>query len=206
MMKKSQIAGNPAEAALDRHLKPRAEVSLSLFSFLFSEIVQSLMKQEGKEKEADLEQSLAQLGFPVGEKVLELLFFREKGGSSGACNNGRRETKIVNMLHFINNNVWKTLFGKVADGLEQSIEDADEYRILDKNPITNKFTSTGKGSHINCAAYIAGILEGYLCAAKMDAKVTAHTVREEGEAESAATTIYVIKFTEEASKRDEKIS
>ena len=31
---------------------------------------------------------------------------------------GRRETKIENMLHFINNNIWKTLFGRVGDGIE----------------------------------------------------------------------------------------
>lgn len=51
---------------------------------------------------------------------------------NGACNNGKRETKLVNMLHFINTQVWKALFGKQADGLEQSVEDEDEYRLLDK--------------------------------------------------------------------------
>ena len=49
------------------------------------------------------------------------------------------------MLHFINNQVFKSLFGKPADGLEQSIEDEDEYRILDKTPITNRFANMGKG-------------------------------------------------------------
>lgn len=51
----------------------------------------------------DLENQLFQLGLPIGEKVLELMFYREKGGISGACSNGKRETKLVNMLHFINN-------------------------------------------------------------------------------------------------------
>ena len=49
-------------------------------------------------------------------------------------------------MHFINNQVFKALFGKPADGLEQSIEDEDEYRILDKVPITNRFANMGKGS------------------------------------------------------------
>mmetsp|Transcript_9839 Transcript_9839/g.7409 ORF Transcript_9839/g.7409 Transcript_9839/m.7409 type:complete len:101 (+) Transcript_9839:241-543(+) len=100
--------------------------------------------------------------------MLELMFYREKGGASGACGNGKRETKLVNMLHFINNVVWKALFGRQADGLEQSIEDEDEYRLLDKMPITNKYTN------INCASFIAGILEGILNSSKMYAKVTAH--------------------------------
>ena len=79
----------------------------------------------------------------MGEKILELMFFREKGGINGACSQGKRETKIVAMLHFINNQVFKALFGRSADGLEQSIEDEDEYRILDKEPATNRFANMG---------------------------------------------------------------
>jgi hypothetical protein len=33
----------------------------------------------------DLEHQLYQLGIPVGEKMLELMFYREKGGINGAC-------------------------------------------------------------------------------------------------------------------------
>jgi hypothetical protein len=47
------------------------------------------------------------------------------------------------MLHFINKDVFKSLFGKPADGLEQSTEDDDEYRILYKSPITNRFANLG---------------------------------------------------------------
>ena len=117
-----------ADFAFDRHLKPRPEVALSAFSFLFSEIVQQLMKQEKAGDllgQSDLECQLHRLGVPVGEKMLELMFFREKGGANGACQNGKRETKAVQMLHFINNALWKALFGRPADGLEQSTEDED---------------------------------------------------------------------------------
>ena len=57
------------------------------------------------------------MGLPVGERLLELTFNREKGSSS-ATNGGKRELGIVNMLHFINEKLWKTLFGRTADGLE----------------------------------------------------------------------------------------
>ena len=44
----------------------------------------------------DLDSSLHTLGVPIGEKILELLFFREKGGVNGACSSSaKRETKIV---------------------------------------------------------------------------------------------------------------
>ena len=113
------------------------------------------------------------MGLPVGEKLLELTFNREKGNSS-ATNGGKRELGIVNMLHFINGTIWKTLFGRQADGLEQSNNDDSEYWILDKQPVTNRFTSVGKQAYSgpNCAFYIAGILEGFLCAANLQAKVT----------------------------------
>ena len=59
----------------------------------------------------DLEKELHDLGRPVGDRILELMFYREKG-TSQACNNGKREIKIVNMLHFINTQIWKSLFGR----------------------------------------------------------------------------------------------
>ena len=121
----------------------------------------------------DLEQRLFEIGLPVGERLLELTFNREKG-SSTATSGGKRELGIVNMLHFINEKLWKTLFGRTADGLEQSDNDDSEYWILDKSPVTNKFTSVGKTQDINgpnCAFYIAGILEGFLCGAQLYAKV-----------------------------------
>ena len=118
------------------------------------------------------------------------------------------------MLHFINNQIWKCLFGKPADGLEQSIEDEDEYRLLDKSPITNKYTN------INCASFISGIIEGILISSKMFAKVTAH-MDNEGQGGGSGVTgsgitdsvnhggdntsnvmIYVIKFDREVTFRD----
>jgi hypothetical protein len=89
-------------------LKPKSEVSLSIFSFMISEIVQQFMKNEKvgsaiDDNRSDLEHQLYELGLPVGERVLELMFYREKGGMNGACSTGKRETKLVNMLHFINN-------------------------------------------------------------------------------------------------------
>ena len=126
------------------------------------------------------------------------------------------------MLHFINKDVFKSLFGKPADGLEQSTEDDDEYRILDKSPITNRYANLGgknsqggssnTHSSNNCASFIAGMIEGMLCSSKMHCKVTAHLYGEEpsqqeGEGESGSggdgqTTIYVIKFAKEVTLRE----
>jgi len=106
--------------------------------------------------------------------MLELSFYREKG-SQNATNSGKRELEIVNMLHFINTTLWKQLFGRAADGLEQSNTDDSEYWLSDKSPVTNKFASIGKDRNFsgpNCAYFVAGILEGFLRSANLSAKVT----------------------------------
>lgn len=83
------------------------------------------------------------MGRPIGERMLELQCYRDKGGSN-TCNSAKRELKIVNMLHYTNNQIWKSLFGRPADGLEKSVDNEDEYWILDRQPITNRYVSLGK--------------------------------------------------------------
>ena len=145
--------------------------------------------------------------------MLELTFYREMR-TPNATNNGKRELEIVNMLHFINTTLWKQLFGRQADGLEQSNTDDTEYWLSDRSPVTNKFTSIGKDRNYsgpNCAFFIAGILEGFLRSANLAAKVTPvlHSPEPDGansdahenpygssqDHASGATTIFVIKFT-----------
>jgi hypothetical protein len=73
------------------------------------------------------------------------------------------------MLHFIANQIWKNLFGRVADTIEQAIEDKNEFRIIDRYSITNRFVAK---SEVNCSAFIAGIVEGILVSGNMDCQVT----------------------------------
>ena len=71
----------------------------------------------------------------------------------------------------------------------------------------------GQAQSNNCASFIAGIIEGLLCSAKMQCKVTAHlygseeTTQNTGEEpakeeQTGQTTIYVIKFTKEVTARE----
>ncbi|KAI9984783.1 hypothetical protein PInf_006243 [Phytophthora infestans] len=140
---------------LDRPLsRGKSEVSLSAFSFLFSEMVQYF--QGRVQNISDLENRLDGAGFGVGVRVVELLCHREKSG--------RRETRLLNMLQFIVSTCWKALFGKAADALERSTENEDEYMIHELEPLTNKFVSVPPDlGQLDCAAYIAGIIRGILC-------------------------------------------
>uniref|UniRef100_A0A671P3C0 Trafficking protein particle complex subunit 5-like n=1 Tax=Sinocyclocheilus anshuiensis TaxID=1608454 RepID=A0A671P3C0_9TELE len=99
-------------AILERSLtRPKTEVSVSAFALLFSEMVQYC--QSRVYSVSELQARLADMGQGVGASLLDVLVMREK--------NGKRETKVLNILLFIKVNVWKALFGKEADKLEQAI-------------------------------------------------------------------------------------
>lgn len=64
---------------------------------------------------------LSDIGWSVGQRILDVIVFREKGL--------KRETRVVNILSFIQNHVWKTLFGRPADSIEQSLEHRDQCKF-----------------------------------------------------------------------------
>eukprot|EP00128_Syssomonas_multiformis_P008119 Colp12_sorted_trinity150504_noHs@16135 len=152
---------------LDRPLsRGKGEVSLSAFAFLFSEIIQYC--QNRVDSIPALEKKLAEIGNRVGVRMLELLVYREKGS--------KRETKLLNILYFINSVVWKSLFGKQADLLEkENTEHDDTYMISDVDLLVNKYISVPKEmGGLNCAAFVAGIVEAILNGTNFPARVTAH--------------------------------
>jgi trafficking protein particle complex subunit 5 len=131
--------------------------------------------------------------YSIGEKVLELCSFRDKGF--------KRETKIVSILQFIHNNVWKMLFNKQADGLQKSTDDPDEYRIIENTPLVNKFITLQKGNSLNCASIFAGVIEGILNSADFRCKVSAFFYDIDGQSK----TYYIIKFDSDVIARDNEI-
>ncbi|KAB1259764.1 Trafficking protein particle complex subunit 5 [Camelus dromedarius] len=115
-------------ALLERALaRPRTEVSLSAFALLFSELVQHC--QSRVFSVAELQARLAALGRQVGARVLDALVAREKGA--------RRETKVLGALLFVKGAVWKALFGKEADKLEQANDDARTFYIIEREPLSS---------------------------------------------------------------------
>ena len=84
---------------------------------------------------------------------------------------------------FVKTAIWRSLFGKEADALEQSTGNDNECiedslfslslsnlflsldMIREKSPLTNRFVSVPKDlGKLNCAAMIAGIIRGVLVA------------------------------------------
>ncbi|KAI8844438.1 NO signaling/Golgi transport ligand-binding domain-containing protein [Chytriomyces cf. hyalinus JEL632] len=154
---------------LDRTLakgKGTNETSLAAFSFLFSELIQYSQKRVAGI--ADLEKRLANLGYRVGLRTLELTLWREK--------NAKRETRVLQMLLFINSTLWKALFAKPADSLQKSNDNDDEYMITDNDPLILKYISAPKEyASFNAGAFVAGVVEAVLDACHFPSRVTAHS-------------------------------
>mmetsp|Transcript_21277 Transcript_21277/g.23112 ORF Transcript_21277/g.23112 Transcript_21277/m.23112 type:complete len:193 (+) Transcript_21277:55-633(+) len=179
---------------LDRPLiRPKTEVSLSAFAFLFSEVVQ--YTQNRVTSVADLEKRLETLGHGIGVRVVELVSCRDRLT--------KRETRIVGMLQYISNVLWKYLFGKAADNLERSMENEDEYMIHESSPITNTFVSVPADmGQLNCACFIGGIIAGVLESSRFNARVTSHLVYGDNNTER---TVFLIKFSPEVISRERKL-
>lgn len=176
----------------DRSLKSRKEVSQSAFLFLFSEMVQyCINKSSGNPLE--LEKQLEELGYTIGPKILELVTYRERSS--------RKATNVLDILRFIHDPVWQTLFNKKADELEQNTDEEDEFMINEKEPsLCNMFAKVprGQSDYVNCAAFVAGIIEGLLNSACFNARVTAHFV---GTGEGKKT-VFLVKFASEIIERE----
>lgn len=93
------------------------------------------------------------------------------------------------------------LFGRQADGLQKSTDDPDEYRIIENSPLVNKFITLQKGNSLNCASFIAGMIEGILNSSDFRSKVSAFFYEVEGQIK----TYYIVKFDADVIARDNDI-
>jgi|EP00927_Polykrikos_kofoidii_P077638 hypothetical protein len=177
----------------DRSLaKPRTEVSLSAFAFVFSEVVDYCLKKVNAMHE--LEERLHELGVPVGQRALELYGYRE--------NKNRRETRLLPMMNFVTQTVWKNLFGHHAELLKGQ-DHENEYMLYDKALLVNRFVTIPRDfGAVDCGAYVAGVVEGVLCSAGFPAATSAHS---QEESTGGGTTI-LVRFEESVLARERKLA
>lgn len=199
---------NILDRPLDRARSSEGNVSISAFAYIYSELVQ--YHQGRAASISELERRLESAGYGVGLKVLELVAYRAK--------ESKRETRLMSILHFVSSSVWKSLFGKSADSLERSIDHADEFMIVDYEPITSTFVSVPSDlGQLSADAYLSGIIAGVLDGAGFSARVTAHSVKiEEGEVHAGSSggfsvpgmpprkekAVFLVKFSPEVLSRD----
>jgi hypothetical protein len=170
--------------------KGKKEVSLSAFSFLFSEIVQYCQSRVNTGSE--LENKLSEFGQRVGTRSLELCVFRDK--------NSKREIRRVNMLQYIVSNIWKMLYGKQADVLEKAPNMENRYMIYEKEPLENKYVSLPKNlTGMHCSYFTAGIITGCLAAAEFPATVKVYFT------EKKDYTVFIVDFDQSVIDRENQL-
>lgn len=147
--------------------------------------------------------SLNVQGHPLGVKLLDLLLHREPVRTQ------QRSLTIITLLHFIKQTLWQHLFGRQADRLEKSAnpDTPDEYMIVDNDPFVNQFVSVPRElSQLNCAAFVAGIVEGACDGAGFPARVSAHTLKAPTKEEAElwpGRTVFLVKFRPEVLEREQ---
>ncbi|KAG6371585.1 NO signaling/Golgi transport ligand-binding domain-containing protein [Boletus reticuloceps] len=119
----------------------------------------------------DLERRLNTLGYRVGVRVLELMVWRAESSSKTP----KREIRFLPALMSIHTQVWRAVFGKPADAIEKSVENQDEYMIIDNDPLLERHISVPRDfSTLSCSSFTAGIVEAVLDGLGFPARVTAH--------------------------------
>ncbi|KAI1702258.1 transport protein particle (TRAPP) component domain-containing protein [Ditylenchus destructor] len=173
---------------LDKSLsKGKNEINLSTYALLFSEMVRYAQNKVNSIQE--LQDKLSDYGRFVGVRLLDIIVLREKSY--------KRDIKLLNILLFIKGTVWKNLFGREADKLERSNDDPCKYFLIERDPVVNTFISLPKDkSSLNCASFIAGIIEAFLAESNFACKVTAHW---------HMGTTYVIQFDPEVIARENSL-
>ena len=106
---------------------------------------------------------------------------------------------MLGILQFITSVVWKMLFGSAAKdavSLEKSVEQEDEFMIVEKQPLVSTYISSAPCS---CAAFVAGIVRGVLEGAQFPARVSAHEHED-------SRTVILIKFAPEVLEREKRLA
>ncbi|EME47999.1 hypothetical protein DOTSEDRAFT_78124 [Dothistroma septosporum NZE10] len=183
----------------DRNLNrtKATETSLASFSYLFNTLITYHHSKSGSVSE--IETRLNRAGYPIGIKLLDLLLYRQ------SPRNAQRPTRILDLLQFIHGTLWRALFNRPADALEQSNSKKNEYMIVDNEPVVNTYISIPKEmSQLNCAAFVAGIIEGICDAAAFSTEgVSAHW--SEGDEMWPGKTIFLLRFKESVVEREDAI-
>ncbi|KMP08897.1 trafficking protein particle complex subunit 5 [Coccidioides immitis RMSCC 2394] len=161
----------------------------------------------GETIEAALNPLLNEQGYPLGLRLLDLLLYRTltTSSSSSSSTQSIRPLRIISLLQLIHGPLWRLLFSRPADALEHSVspDTPNEYMITDNDPLTNMYISVPREMGLlNCAAFVAGIIEGVCDGCGFEAKVTAHN---QGNEMWPSRTVFLVKFGESVMEREKML-
>ncbi len=146
------------------------------------------------------ENSIDNLGFDVGQRLYEGLFFTSETIIS---NKKDRKIKILDILNYIKYSLWQVLFDRSASGLESFIgerkhsitgDEIKEYVVYDLDPMYN--LRYAKDNYV--FKYFAGVLKGFLTYAGFPCKILTDMNEEKGKAKCE----FIIFFEESVFKKE----
>ncbi|OAF68477.1 Trafficking protein particle complex subunit 5 [Intoshia linei] len=135
-----------------------------------------------------LQEKLTKIGNTTGKHLIDVLVWREKSF--------KKENNIADILNLISSTLWKSLFQKKPDSVEQGSGDELTYYIFESKPFITKcipLSTDPLENRPNCAAYIGGIIEGFLNSTNFTCTVKTQWHNEN-------STVYIIKFNPSAIK------
>ncbi|KAL9109845.1 MAG: hypothetical protein Q9227_005548 [Pyrenula ochraceoflavens] len=191
----------------DRNLNRsrNSELSHAAFAYLFMEMV--VYAQKRVTGIQDLERRLNAQAHPLGVRLLDLILYRSiPTTTTGSSAPTPRPTRVIPLLQLIIGRVWPLLFTRAASSLEQSTTNPAEYMIIDNEPLVNKFVSVPREmSQLNCAAWVAGLVEGVCDAAGLSAECSAHSLETGKEGAAPGRTVILVKFSEATMEREKEL-
>ncbi|PKY03544.1 TRAPP I complex [Aspergillus campestris IBT 28561] len=173
----------------DRHLNRsrNSELSRASFAFLFGEMVTYAQRRVTGIQ--DLEKRLNEQGYPLGLRLLDLLFYRTISSSTSSALSSSSSTSASPPTD-----------PSASCPSCTSSTTPNEYMITDNDPMVNTYISVPREmSMLNCAAYVAGIIEGVCDGCGFETKVTAHNQPTEL---WPGRTIFLLRFGDSVMERE----
>ncbi|KCV70840.1 hypothetical protein H696_03197 [Fonticula alba] len=190
---------NPAQRSVRKGPNIYGRVSLAALAFLFSEIVK--MANEAGGGIEKIEQRLFEVGYSVGIRAVELAYIRGSGLGEQSTPL-LRSTTIVEILQIIQTVLFPMLYGTRLGPIERDTS-RNHYYLIDDDPVVSQFISVPADmKDLNCGAYNAGIIAGFLERAQFPASVSAHN---HASKDLPSRTVYMVMFEQSVHDRCKRL-
>ncbi|RNF01300.1 transport protein particle (TRAPP) subunit [Trypanosoma rangeli] len=203
MLYRESVRSSKSDKTSTRAANEEAKVSLSAFSFLFSEMCTQAHNTPFKASNVEeIEQRLTGLGALVGARLIMLSSLKDH------LELQRRPVTIEAALKLFQDKLWSRWFGKPANDLQRETG-SDRFFIFDSDPIVLKYVypspeyvdAEGRWS-INYASFMGGIVEGALKAVGFAAEVFTYHQPEPGKPHQS---IFAISFPQHVWDRERRV-
>lgn len=178
-------------------------VSLSAFSFLFSELcTRSYTYPTKVHNVEEVEARLTKLGVHVGMRLTMLSSLRDPTETQ------RRPITVDAVLKLLQDKLWSRWFGKPANEIQREAN-SDRFFLFDSDPLVLRYVhpspdyvdSEGRWN-VNYASFVGGIVQGALLAMGFEAEVVTY---HQPEPEKPHQSLFVIGFAKNVWERERKL-